>query len=340
MKLTETKGNGLALIVFLFLVLICSFHSRDANAASLNQKNNSQKSRAFSEENLPPNPTANDIFVIQMAPGFTQINPNDPNTFPQSFTYALEENAANGSVSIRGNKFFYTAKAGFTGSDSFTVKVTDNGVPALSGFKTVRVMVAANNLPSVSGNDIITFQSKPATVQISFTDSDQGQGHSFLISSKPAHGVASIDSNGLLTYSPSVGYSGSDSLIVAVKDTAIPAGIGTKSININVTPNAIPVVIGNDFSTFQSKPTTTQIGFSDLDQNQRYTFFIVTKPASGKVLLTQDGVLTYTPNVGYSGPDAVTVGVSDNAVYLQVSVKKFYTSTLHQILYLSFQLQI
>lgn len=82
MKPTKSKGNGLALFVFLFAFAFSAF-SLDSIAATQIKKTNAKMHARLVEENLPPNPTANDISVVQMAPGFTVVDPNDPNKFPQ-----------------------------------------------------------------------------------------------------------------------------------------------------------------------------------------------------------------------------------------------------------------
>ncbi len=325
MKLTKTKANGMALFFFLFTIYFLSLSS-SSQAASPYKKFQLKSQHHISEENLPPNPSGNDIAVIQMDPGFSQIFPNDPNTFPQKFKYSLEENAANGTISIRGSKFFYTAKPGFIGNDYFTVKVTDDGTPSLSGIKKVNVTVLPNNIPIVDATNLTTFQSKSVTTQVSFTDADANQAHSFLIITQPAHGSAQLTAQGLLTYSPLPGYAGIDYVTVAVRDTAIPAGVGKKTISISITQNSIPVVVANDFSTLQNKSASTQISYTDVDVNQRHTFFIVAKPSNGTALLNQEGVLTYTPKLGYLGPDTLIVGVSDNAVPSGIGQKTIHVN--------------
>lgn len=274
------------------------------------------------ERNLPPNPIANNPSVFQGESVQVDVLPNDPNRAVQYFSYEVVTQPSNGYVSANSSRFIYTPAWGFSGQDSFTVKVSDSGNPKLSGFKTVNVQVVKNVDPTVIASDITTFQSTVGSTQVSFTDAEPGQFHTYLIKTNGTHGSAYIDYTGRLTYYPQSGYFGDDVVVVGVKDSANPSGLGTKEVHITVVRNASPVVIANDITTFQSTIATTQVSFTDAEPDQLHTYLIQTNPLHGSASINAQGLLTYTPQSGYSGQDRVIVGVRDNAIPAAVGTKE------------------
>lgn len=92
--------------------------------------------------NEPPAPTAQAITVGRNDEGSTTIAPHDPNA-DQAHTFAMTVEPEHGSVDIAPNgTATYTADRGYVGDDRFTVAVTDNGVPPMSGEVVVRVEVS------------------------------------------------------------------------------------------------------------------------------------------------------------------------------------------------------
>jgi len=105
-----------------------------------------QKSRTVTitqPPNQPPVPTAPAIATSVNTAGTSQVAPNDPNA-GDTHTYAVTTQAANGTATVSNtapNKGLatYTPNAGFVGTDSFVVTVTDQG--GLTGTVTIQVTV-------------------------------------------------------------------------------------------------------------------------------------------------------------------------------------------------------
>lgn len=264
------------------------------------------------EKNLPPNPIANNITIFQGRQGSIVISPNDPNTIEQSFSYKITKFPANGIITNNFPPYTYFPALGFSGQDSIEIEVMDSG--GLAARKTVGITVVKNSDPVVIANNFTTFQSTASSTQINFTDVEPDQGHTYSIKTMPVHGTASISFSGLLMYRPFDGYSGDDFITVQVKDNAIPNGVGEKQIQVTVVPNVTPTVIANNITTFQSTTATGQISFTDPEVDQSHFYLIDTQPSHGVASINSSGLLTYSPHVGYSGVDTVTVGVRDSAI--------------------------
>jgi VCBS repeat-containing protein len=86
-------------------------------------------------------PTSPAISTNINTAGTTQIAANDPNS-GRTFTYSVTTSPTHGTVNIDSNGLVtYTPATNYTGSDSLTITVTDNGTPALSGTVTIGVTV-------------------------------------------------------------------------------------------------------------------------------------------------------------------------------------------------------
>ncbi|MDX8390812.1 MAG: DUF1566 domain-containing protein [Mariprofundaceae bacterium] len=112
-----------------------------------NTKNNCSTPSQITIVNLPvntaPAPTAPAITVTAGQSGTSQIQHGDTDV-GDSHTYSVTTLPTNGTATVDANGFAsYTPSTGYSGLDSFTVTVTDNGVPKKSGAVTINVTVNA-----------------------------------------------------------------------------------------------------------------------------------------------------------------------------------------------------
>ncbi|MCA9493406.1 MAG: trypsin-like serine protease [Myxococcales bacterium] len=78
------------------------------------------------------------------------------------------------------------------------------------------------------------------------------------------------------------------------------------------TCNAAPVPTAEPVVTRRNKAGTTQVLVEDPDGDPSLaTWYVAVEPEHGTAEIDADGVLTYVPDEGYEGDDAVVVGVTD-----------------------------
>ncbi len=172
--------------------------------------------------NLPvPTADPNPIVTQEGAKETSQLSPNDPNA-GNTHTYTIQTESTNGLVSVDANGLAsYTPNTGFIGSDSFVVRVTDNG--GLYSDLTIDVVVNAANkppVPTADPNPVVTQEGTEGMSQFSPNDPDTGDTCTYAIQIEPTNGSASVDANGLATYTPNTGFMGSDSFVVRVTDNS------------------------------------------------------------------------------------------------------------------------
>jgi hypothetical protein len=147
-------------------------------------------------------------------------NDSDPDGDPLSVTAVSQ--GANGTVTINGpgpdNDVTYTPDGGFVGADAFEYTVSDGRGGEAVG--RVTVTVAEGNRDPVAQDDAATTQENtPVTIAVLANDSDP-DGDAVTVSSvgDPAHGTATDNGDGTVTYSPDAGFTGVDTFPYTVSD--------------------------------------------------------------------------------------------------------------------------
>ncbi|WP_432741256.1 tandem-95 repeat protein [Methylobacter sp. G7] len=156
--------------------------------------------------------------------------------------------ASSGSANITpGGTITYTPAAGYSGSDNFTVQVSD-GVAIATRVFTVTVTAApSNTVPTFIGGSTnlqvgMNSSALDLNPSLHVSDTDTGQTLTWSPSAAPIHGTLTISGatassgstnitpGGTITYQPTAGYSGSDSFTVQVSD-----GLTTANRTITMT---------------------------------------------------------------------------------------------------------
>jgi len=138
----------------------------------------------------------------------------------------------------------YTSVRGFNGTDSISYRVSNNN-GAVSNVGTITIV---NNRPTAVPDSATTTLNTPVAINVAANDSDP-DGNQFLVPGSvtivtpPSHGSASV-SNGVVTYTPSFNYVGTDTFAYTISDdhgaTSNPA-IDTVVVTGPQGPQATPV---------------------------------------------------------------------------------------------------
>jgi CshA-type fibril repeat protein len=138
---------------------------------------------------------------------------------------------------------------------------------------------------------------------------DAGTRLSALHATLPAHGSVALSPDGSYTYTPVSGYIGTDQFQYTATDDY--GQTSTTTVTITVTP-----VAGDDaWTTTVNTPLTVAApGVLGNDAGDGLAAGSPSTPAHGKVTLTPDGALLYTPDHDFSGTDTFTYVASDGTM--------------------------
>jgi hypothetical protein len=312
---------------------------------------------------------AHGTLTLASTSGLTFTGSNGTASFTVSGTVSNLDAALNGLV--------YTPTSGYTGADSLSVSITDPG-DSLSASASVALTISAPSPPtitapangSLSENGSLVFSSSKGN-SITVADSSAG-GSADSLTLSVTHGTLTLatvsgltfttGSNGSasfivtgtitnlnaalngLTYQPTAGYTGSDSLAITLADSgdslsasdslglsiaaASPPTItaptaGTLNENGSLAfstanGNAISITDASASSSSDSLTLSVTHGTLTLASTSGLT---ITAGANGSATVTVSGTvtnldaalngLTYKPTAGYSGSDSLSVSVTD-----------------------------
>jgi len=168
------------------------------------------------------------------------LTTNDSDVEGSALTVTAVSDAAGGTVSLVGGTITFTPTANYNGQVSFQYTVSD-GTTTSNGMAFFEV-TPVNDAP-VATNQSINVEQDGGQYDafLNVFDAD-GNTLTYTVTSAPLHGTVTL-SDGQLHYTPSPGYSGSDSFAYTVNDGTVDSAPAT--VSISVTPPIVPTP-GND----------------------------------------------------------------------------------------------
>ncbi|HEY9906748.1 MAG TPA: Ig-like domain-containing protein, partial [Thermosynechococcaceae cyanobacterium] len=249
-------------------------------------------------------------------------NDRDPdNNVPLS---AQEVSRPNNSASFTLNPdgtFTYTPRANFSGTDSFTYAARDQ-IGGISTPATVTISVLAVNQTPIANNDSYSVNANgtlPGNVFTNDSDPDNNLPLTAQVVAGPSNFASfSLTSNGTFTYTPRANFSGFDSFVYRVSDSAgALSNLATANIAVAQT-NTAPIAVNDSFTSSQAGVITPQqsvlFNDTDVDSNSLTAVLVSNLPTgNGTVSLAPNGTFTYAPGT-FTGTTSFTYRVSDGSL--------------------------
>jgi hypothetical protein len=237
----------------------------------------------------------------------------------------IKTNPSNGTASVKPDgSIDYTPNKDWFGTDTFTYTVKDvEGATSAPG--TVTVIVTPVNDPPVAVNDAATTNENTAVdIPVLANDFDIDSPlvpSSITIVTNVQHGKVSINTTtGVVTYTPTTDYNGSDSFTYTIKDSGgLVSNVATVSINV-VNVNRAPVAVDDQVTLTTVAPVLIDVMKNDYDPDgDPISIVSTTNPSmgsvkieSGQVLFTPEGTAAFLTTFTYKITDPG--GLTDEAV--------------------------
>jgi uncharacterized repeat protein (TIGR01451 family) len=242
---------------------------------------------------------------------------------PSSVT--VTSGPADGSVSVDPvtGEVTYTPDPDFSGSDSFTYEVCDGGSPVLCDTATVTIstIIAIDDRPDAVDDSASVDEDDSVVVDVLANDSDpDGTGDldptTVTIVGGPSNGSVSVDPvTGEITYTPDPDFEGTDTFRYEVCDSIPLCDAATVTVTVNGVPDD-PVAVDDTATTNEDTAVAIDILANDGDVDDDLdptSVTIVSGPSNGTVTVDPvSGLLTYTPDPEFNGPDGLTYEVCDD----------------------------
>ncbi|OUR90216.1 hypothetical protein A9Q81_19675 [Gammaproteobacteria bacterium 42_54_T18] len=168
-------------------------------------------------------------------------------------TFSIVSQPTQGTLSVNGDSYTYTANGDASGADSFVVKANDGAADSANATASITI-IPANNPPVISNFNFSITAGESNTSSFSATDADDDT-LTFSIVSGPSKGSLSINGSNY-TYTANADASGSDSFVVKANDTKDDSANATATVAILATST---IVSGADGDNFQATVTSSSV---------------------------------------------------------------------------------
>ena len=235
---------------------------------------------------------------------------------------------ANGTATLNPDGTInYVPNAGFVGAETISYTIADSQGGTSTATITIVVGAAPADAPVMTGPapDQMGTDGSPITpVNVStFFADPNGQPLAFTATGLPM-GLVIDPVTGIISGTPAADASVSGPYSVVV--TAVDAdGNQISTTVLFAIANPAPVAMIDYSATPLDTPVTISVLANDNDPDgDVLTVISVTPPTNGAAVLNPDGTVTYTPNAGYTGPDAFTYTVSDGQGGMSVATANVF----------------
>ena len=261
--------------------------------------------------------TVDEDGTLTVSPG---VLANDLDPDGDIMTAAVVDNVSNGTLTFDPDgSFTYTPNADFFGTDRFTYRANDGTDD--SNVATVEIDVKPANDAPVAKTDAFTVDEDGALAEaegVLANDVDvDGDPLTVELVSDVTSGVLSLNADGTFTYTPDADFAGEDRFIYRTSDGTATSNLAAVTITVKGVNDA-PVAKDDGFDIRQGEslgslelaPAGALANDDDVDGDP-LTFVLADGPQHGTVEVGPDGLVTYTPDAGFTGIDTLTYRASD-----------------------------
>jgi large repetitive protein len=303
-----------------------AYRASDGNAQSAP----AEVSITVTPGNAAPVATADALSVAEggtattLTGGATSLLANDIDADGDTLTAQLVGDVTRGTLTLNANgTFTYVHDGSETTSDSFTYRVSDGDRSSNPVTVTITVtpvndapVAVGDSMTVAEGGTAATLSGAVTSVLDNDTDAEE-QSLTAVLVTGPSRGTLTLNPDGTFRYTHDGGETTTDSFTYRASDGNRSSN--TVTVTITVTPvDDAPVAVPDAYTVAEDATLTVAapgVRGNDTDaEGAVLTTALVSDVAHGRLVLNSDGSFAYTPDAGYSGPDAFTYRVSDGSL--------------------------
>ncbi|MFO0881012.1 MAG: Ig-like domain-containing protein [Gemmataceae bacterium] len=286
--------------------------------ATARDDSNNLTIRTFEVVVAPGNPLGvSDRYLVDRrefeVPANRGLLANDVSPLGRTLTVLLETTPAFGILSLSADgSFRYIPNRGFTGTDSFTYRISDGVFPASAP---ITVYLDVTVIPSAGVDRYLL--SPGTTLSVStlnglLANDASAYGNTLTVDvvRQPANGILTAQADGSFVYVPNAGYRGLDTFAYRPVDGSLYGTETEVFLRVNSAPEPQPDTLVFPANKITTLPTAL-LG-NDLDaDNDPLQPILVSGTTQGFVYLFNDGSVYYEAPQGFLGSETFTYQVTD-----------------------------
>ncbi|MFO0813068.1 MAG: Ig-like domain-containing protein [Gemmatales bacterium] len=212
----------------------------------------------------------------------------------------------------------YTHNGSETTSDTFKYTIKDSNGHTSSEAAVTLTITPVNDLPIAVNDTATVAEGGTVSIPVAANDSDPDGTlnlASILITQLPAHGTATVNSNGTVTYVHNGTETTTDTFKYTIKDNS---GFASEAatVNITITPvNDAPVAVNDTATVEQGSSVIIPVSTNDTDADGTIdltSIVITTQPTHGTLTVNADGTVTYLHSGTGTATDTFAYTIKDN----------------------------
>ncbi|MEZ4884217.1 MAG: Ig-like domain-containing protein [Chitinophagales bacterium] len=257
--------------------------------------------------NLPPIAVDDTAETDENVPVTINVTANDSDPNGDTFTITGFTSPANGTVALVGGALVYTPNAGFSGTDTFTYQICDNG--GLCDEATVTVTV--NDNCSEFGQFICAEPLQTIEICPVFCDLPGEELHIISAHSTFECGTDIPENSLCFDYTPLPGFNLTDSIeiIACTMDSLLCDTV----IFYVFSGCSNPIAFDDTATTPNNQTATIDVLANDWGVNciEELDMNIISNPSNGIAMVNQNNEVVYTPNPNFVGVDVLQYQLCD-----------------------------
>nr|ABP47323.1 40-residue YVTN family beta-propeller repeat protein [Mycolicibacterium gilvum PYR-GCK] len=183
-----------------------------------------------------------------------------------------------------------------------------------------------NSSPTAVADTTSTSEGLPTRISVLDNDTDPNIDDVLTVTdfTQAANGVVELNADGSFTYTPTTGYSGTDTFTYTISDEAsewhghvagfVRGHTSTATVSVTVLPppvNESPSAAGDSATTAEDTPAVIDVKANDSDPNGDDISIASVGTAQHGAVAVLDGKITYTPESNFHGTDTFDYTITD-----------------------------
>jgi hypothetical protein len=232
---------------------------------------------------------------------------NDGDVEPGALLYSIVSPPASGILNFNNNgTFTYTPPANFSGSRTFSYSCCDAQGICVTANVNISIL-PVNDAPVINGGMITMNEGGSSIFPATLSDVDNTSSQLTLSLLQTIPGISfSFVANNIVVI-PQGNFFGSATALIQLCDTSL---CGSAEFNIIVNPVPDPPSAANSVITiFEDQTESVQIPAPGDPDSEVFNYYGIS--ATGEIVVTNAGIVTYTCPLNYNGEDTITYAVCD-----------------------------